>query len=495
MPRIWRPDIAGVMLAILALSACGGDERTADAAPISDNVEFVDLFDDARAEMGQGNLDAADRLFGEAREIEPDNPALWVEIARLRFRRGQHIEAVEAADYALEQGPDYAPALFMRAQLVRDSLGLSEALPWYEAAVSADPENVEMLADYAATLGDLGRNRDMLAVLHKVDELSPGYPRASYLRAVLAARAGLPVLSRSLLAKSGLAEQGIPSAVLLDAVLDLQEELPDAAIGKLETLAQRQPANQRVRELLARALWLGGRDEDLVARFGELATAPDATPYLTMLVGRAYERMGDRTRAAPLIEQALAAREVRLVALANYGDLPDVTASARAMASRRNFDGAREAASGALSRSPGSSDLLALAGDTALLSGDPAAAMAHYTRASSVRRPWPLTRKIIFTTRALGDDRAADALLSRTVVGEPRNTEALLMFAQRRAEAEDWERVATLTGLVFALGGGNDTRVLDLQARAAEATGRPEDAARWDLTAEALRPGRFVRAQ
>ena len=457
------------------------------------SAEFTDLIEDARGEMREGNLNDTARLLGEARKLEPKNPELWVQLARLRFRAGDHIQALEASNRALEYGPQYAPALLMRAQFVRDSNGMAEALAWFEAAVKADPKNPEILAEYAATLGDLGRNVDMLTVVRELDKVSKGHPQVFFLQAVLASRAGMPVLARSLLAKSGLFQSNVPSALLLDAVIDIQQQTYDTAANTLAKLAERQPANVRVSELLARALWLGGRDDELIKRFASSASAPDTSPYLIMLVGRAYERRGERDLAAPLIEQALAAREVQLAVLTGLEGIPAPTATMRRAIMERNAVGAAEDAAKLLTRFRGSSDYLALAGDAALANGAMGTALAHYTQAASVRRPWPMTRKMILATRAAGNDKAADALLIRAVQGEPRNTEALLMLAQRRAQAQDWERVAKLANLVFVLGAGNDPRVLDLQAKAAEALDKPEQAAKWDLTAEAVRPGRFVR--
>lgn len=479
--------------AAIALASCSAGEQPTGAQVEGQSAEFTEIVADARGEMRDGNLQDAARLLDEARAIEPKNPELWVQIARLRFRGGEHLQAVEAANLALEYGPQYAPALFMRAQLMRDSNGLAEALPWYESAVQADPKNPEILADYAATLGDLGRHQDMLQVVRELQKIAKGYPQVYYLQAVLAARGGKPVLARSLLAKSGLFQREVPSALLLDAIIDIQQQSYDTAANTLTRLSQRQPGNARAKELLARALWLGGRDDELINRFGGVATAVDTSPYLTMLVGRAHERRGERDIAAPLIERALATREVRLSLLQTVEGLPEATANIRAQIGNRDTAGAERSAEALMRQYPGSSDVLALAGDTALAQLQPATALARYTQSASVRRPWLLTRKIIMATRALGDDKAADTLLVRAVLGEPRNTEALLMLAQRRAEEQDWERVAALSNLVFVLGAGNDPRVLDLQAKAAEALGREDQAAQWDLTAEAVRPGRFVR--
>src|SRR3546814_16031851 len=82
--------------------------------------------------------------------------------------------------------------------LFRDQQGLTAALGWYDRALAADPGNTGALIDQAATLGDLGRYRDMLVALRKAAAIVPGDPRLYYLQAVLAARAGHSTLPRSL---------------------------------------------------------------------------------------------------------------------------------------------------------------------------------------------------------------------------------------------------------------------------------------------------------
>src|SRR3546814_13277866 len=59
------------------------------------------------------------------------------------------------------------------------------------------------LIEDAATLGDLGRMRAMLAVTRRAIAADPAHPRAYYLQAVLAARAGRFDLARVLLPKTG----------------------------------------------------------------------------------------------------------------------------------------------------------------------------------------------------------------------------------------------------------------------------------------------------
>lgn len=438
-----------------------------------------------------GDAASSARLLDEARALEPQSPEVWVEIARLRYRSGDHAGALQAADRALEFGPGFAPALVLRGQLVRDAHGLADALRWFEAALEVDPADPLALAEYAATLGDAGYHGEMLAALRRLAEANPQDKQALYLKAVLAARAQMPVLAKSLLERSGKVEAGMPAALMLDALIDLQEANHDSAAQTLERLAQTRPGNLRVAELLARAMWLGGRDQELVDRFAGAAREEAASPYLAMLVARAYERLGKRGLAAPFLERAYSGRPPGWVALAPIepAGLTSQTTRMRELVAAGQGQAARAYGAGLVRKLPGSADIAALAGDGALAARDPAGALALYGTAARIRRSWPLARKAAAAYRQLGDDLAADVLVARHLAGEPRNTEALLLQAELSAAREDWLRVAVLLDNAIELGAGNDPRLLKLRAQAARALGAEGEARRFERMAWELHPG------
>ncbi len=485
---ICRPDIlAGLLACTVLLSGCDGSRTASNGAPTG-AAEFVRLLREADGAMAAGALPQAGQLLDRALALEPDNPDVWVAIARLRFRGGEHLTALEAADRALELGPDHAPALRMRALMVRDAHGFADALPWFEAALVADDGYVDAWAEYAATLGDLGRNREMLAAVRELADIAPDEPRLFYLQAVLAQRGGKPVLARSLLERSGMAERGVPAAVLLDALISLDQGNHASAAAQLESLAARQPANRRVRGLLARALLLGGREAEVITRFDAEAREAEASPYLVMLVARAHERLGDRVSAAPLLARAYATPSGAPVVLAERAGLPQPTADLRRTATAGNAAQARTTAQGLRARFPASADIAQLAGDAALANGDARGALENYALAARVRRPWPLTRKAVFAYRRAGDDLAADTLLARHVAGEPDNPAALVMLAQTLGARGDWERAALLLDHAIALGAGHDPALLALRARAARELGQSEAAVRFAAVRADLRP-------
>lgn len=485
---ISRPDIlAGLLACALVLTGCDSDRTASNGAP-SGGAEFLRLLRQADVAMGGGALPRAGQLLDKARELEPDNPDVWVAIARLRYRGGEHLTALEAADRALELGPDHAPALLMRALMVRDAHGLADALPWFEAALAADEGYVDAWAHYAATLGDLGRYREMLAAVRELAEIAPDEPRLFYLQAVLAQRGGQPVLARSLLERSGMATRGVPAAVLLDALISLDQGNHASAAEQLESLAARQPGTRRVRALLARALLLDRREAEVIARFAAEAGEAEASPYLVMVVARAFERLGDRASAAPLLARAYAAPTGVPVVLAARQGLPQPTADLRSSSAAGNAEQARLTAQGLRARFPASADIAVLAGDTVLASGDPRGALERYALAARIRRPWPLTAKAVFAYRRTGDLTAADTLLARHVAGEPDNPAALVMLAQTLGVRGEWERAALLLDHAIALGAGHDPVLLALRAKAARELGQSDAAARFAALRAELRP-------
>jgi tetratricopeptide (TPR) repeat protein len=402
-----------------------------------------------RVRLRAGSLRAAGQAFDKALYVGNRSPELWVDIGRLRWLGGEQAEAGDAAKRALEAGPDNPAALLFAAQLARESRGNAAALAIIERGLARAPADPDLLAERAATLGELGRAGDMLATIRTLAQAAPGDPRVYYLQAVLAARAGQAELARGLLERSGEARRGVPSATLLLAVIDLENGNFASAAQGLDVLARRQPDNQRVQHLLARALALGGRHRELVSRFGYRPTSP----YLAMLVGRAYEELGDREKAARFLDVAEAAGALRIAPLLEEpagthasarGSADKVVAQVRNLISVSDEGGACRIAERNLASNPGSSDAAALAGDAALAGGDADAALRYYDRAAAIRRTWPLVRRMAAALDRIGQPEAATALVASHLEIEPANADAAAVLARRLFDRGDEARAALL---------------------------------------------------
>ncbi|TNE33108.1 MAG: tetratricopeptide repeat protein [Alphaproteobacteria bacterium] len=394
-----------------------------------------------RLEMRDGNLPAAGAAFDKALTAKPDDSELWVDIARLRYQGGEQVQAIEAANQAVKLGPENPQALHFRGLLVRDAFGLEAAIGWFEAGLRHAPDNPALLADYAATLGELGRAKEMLKSVRRLAAIDPDNLQIFYLQAVLAARAGKPEFARALLQRSGDLERERPAAMLLSAVIDMQNGNNASAAQVLTKLARRQPENRRVQALLAHALSLARNESELIYTLSEVARRPSASPYLQTLMARAFEARGDREAAAWYLDQSTRPRRTKLVAiqgdgtdsiLLSNGELggAEVLAAVRGAIIAGEPQDASRIAEEFAGRFAGSADALSLAGDARLAAGDAQGALQRYRVSASVRRSWPLTRRMITAYRMLGQTRQSETLLADYVRSAPNNLEAIAVLAE-----------------------------------------------------------------
>ncbi len=442
----------------------------------------------ARLEMQQGNFPAAARAFDKVLSRDKGSAQLWVDIGRMRYRSGEQSLAFSAATRALERDPKDPRALEFRGQLARDAEGLTAALPWFERGAAANPEDMGLLGEYAATLGELGRNADMLAIARKMVEIDPTHPRAYFLQAVLAGRAGHDDLARRLLLKTGESYDELPAAILLGSALELRSGNPAQAIELLDPLVRRQPDNRAATLLLARAMLASGEANELLARFRYLADRPDASPYELTLIARALEHLGQRKDAAVYLNRAAAGPQRVLVALpvprgddlapVQFGSGPIAAGvmQVRQLAGRGEDGAALNEAHRLVRAFPTSGDVAELAGDAALMAGAAAEAITLYQKAAAVRRNWSLVERIATAHRENKRDDLAALLLSDFLRENPREPQAAAMLARIAASQRDWTRATQLLRYAMALDrNGADPRLFaDLAVAELQTGQRPQ---------------------
>lgn len=452
-----------------------------------------------RLEMELGNLPEAGKAFDRSLAAGGGTADLWVDIGRLRYRGGEQAQAIEAAEKAVSLAPDNPVALRFRGQLLRDSEGMAAALSWFEKALQTNPDDPELLGDYAATLGELGRARDMLVAVKRMMAVDPANRRAYYLQSVLAARAGNYDLSLTLLQRSGQVEAEVPAAMLLSAVIDMERGNYSSAAQMLDRLATLQPQNRRIDALLARALALGRNDKELAYRLGSEARRPSASPYIQTLTARSLEALGDRGDAAALLDLAARPnrREFSVIRSDTAIDVAQtrvneggaqVPAFARAALAARRPEAAVEAVDAFARRFAGSGDVYVLLGDTQLAATRLPAAAAAYEQAAYIRRPWPLAFKLASVLAGQGRPREATRLLFGFLAGEPGNAETMTILALEAAERGDWASAAEYSDQAIAFGAARDPMLLGIRAKAALELGDIELAVNLAEAAHELQP-------
>jgi Flp pilus assembly protein TadD len=421
-------------------------------------------------ELLQGHYAAAATDFDRALRAGPPDARLWVDIGRMRYAGGEQHLAADAVNRALAIDPADPQALAFQGDLVRDSQGFAAALPWFQRAVKLAPNDLGLMGEYAATLAELGRYTDMLGVARAMVKLDRTDPRAYFLQAVLAARAGEDELARRLLWQTKGEYDDTSAGLLLQGVLEYRDGSSELAVDKFDELARRQPDNETAARLLGRALLADGDASEVVARFAPLAARPEASPYMLTLVARAYEQLDRRDLAAPLLDRAARAADTGVrplplsqdgaLAIYRFGD--DPTSAAVAMPTLRKLLSAGRRADAVAyadklqARYPNSSDIEILVGDARFLAGDAAGALRSYRSVAQVRWTAPLAKRIAAAEVRLGQGGAAAAELQAYLAQHPQAREIAALLGRAAAAGGDWRRAVMLLGHAARLPGGSD---------------------------------------
>lgn len=456
----------------------------------------------ARAYAVQGRRAAALETLEALVRSDPDDARAWTDLGRLRFSGGEVGAADEAASRAATLARHDPHALTLKGELVRARFGQLASLPWFEAALGRDAYHYPALIEYAATLSELGRHRDMLAAARAAALAKPGAPQPLYLQAVLAARAGNHELARAVLGRAGSDVESMPGGALLAGALEYAAGRYGGAVERWRALLERQPMNLRVRSLLAAALLRSGDAGASLDVLGPVLERTDADPYALSVAARAAEARGDRVRAAALLDRAARGGQGPAAVFAS----PDApVALAAAAASRPNdptfalglirglADGGRGAAAvqaaQTLARAaPGAPAAHVALGDAHAALGRWGPAADAYRRAADLRFDEPtLLRLVDALGRARRIDQAA-AALSLFLSQNPHSLLGQRLLGQWQLGTGDVEAaIETLEG-VRARVGATDAGLLAELARAYAADGDGTVARRYGAAANALTP-------
>ena len=453
-----------------------------------------------------GDPELATRAFDRSIALDPASSDLWVDIAQFRAGSANQIGAQEAVAEAVRLAPANVRALQYRGELIRSQFGLTAALPWFERGLQIDPNDVALLTEYAATLGDMGRASDMLAVARKIIALDGDNPRAFFMQAVIAARGQKPALARVLMQKTGEALDDVPAAILLRGVIENAEDNHNAAVEEFRRLVAMQPANDKARRLLARSLHLAGDPDEALPVLLPAVEREGAAAYSLWQAARSMERVGRGGDSVAFLHRA--ARHLVEGATAPDPGTPIDVLAAEARRAPGNARAAipyiraliregRAAEAVGIARAmqeanAGTSDAHALVADAALAAGQYDAALVALKRAAAIRFSEPVMLRTVEALRAQGKTRDAEAVVAQFLTYNPNNIAALRWMAYQYLEAGDWGRAAAILEDLNDRLGPNDALVLAGLAQAYGGMERGKLAVEHGALAYAVQPSSAV---
>ena len=449
-----------------------------------------------------GNPAAARNVLEDAVVRYSTSSDAWGALAKFRFDTGDMVGAINAAAKALDLDPDNIDALILRGKLVRQQYGLDASLPWFESALAHDQWRYDALIEYAATLGDAGRTRDMLAAVRKAMEVEPDSAQGFYLQALLAARAGDWDTARSVLARAGDDVGDVPGAQLLSGAIELQQGVYEQAIATLGALVGDQPMNLSARKLLATAFLRSGDTSQALAVLRPMAVRADADSYTLTLTARAFEQAGNRDMAARFLDRAAVPAVDRSASFSSDESLTMLGFDAanapqdpraivpliRGMIDAGDTGKALARASDIAARNPGAPEARLMVGDVYAAMGQWDAATSAYRDAASIRFDEATMLRLVDSLDRAGKRGDAQQVLALFLQQNPANVAALRLAGHWQIAAGDYAAaVETLEGLRLRLG-DRDAALLGELAMAHSGLGEDDMAMQYGAAAYALAP-------
>ncbi|MEW4467241.1 tetratricopeptide repeat protein [Parasphingorhabdus sp. JC815] len=455
-----------------------------------------------RVALQTGDEAMASRAFDQAIQKDPGNATIWVDVARFRGDSGDQAGAIAAIEKAVELEPGNIRALQYRGELLRFQFGLAAALPWFERALQIAPNDVPLLTEYAATLGDIGRMTDMLTVARKIIALDGSNPRAFFMQAVLAARAGKFDLARRLMQKTEGRLADVPAVLLVQGVIAYEETNYNVALDNLRRLASLQPNNLQARNLLARLLYLVNEPDEAINLLKPQADHGGAAPYALWLSGRSLESMDMRPQSIDFLQRA-SLHEIgektafvpetpfeflRVQAIRDQSNAATVIPYIRALYQSGDFSGALTQARYLQEDNPGATDAHILVADAAMAQGNLDDALAALEQAKNIYFSEPVMLRIVDLLRARGEQQRAGEVLAEYLAYNPTSLSGLRWMAYGYLEAENWDMAQRIFENIRQRIGNNDALIMAGLAHAYTETQQIEKAVKAAQIAYHVQP-------
>jgi cytochrome c-type biogenesis protein CcmH/NrfG len=129
-----------------------------------------------------GAFESAKRSYEQAIALNPNNPALFLTLARLELAK--NAENTEGAKQfigaALQKKNNYTEAIFLLSQLEIQEGNIESAIRSVEAAVVIEPNNAVFFFQLGLLQANIGDNAKAIAALERAVALNPQYSNARY---------------------------------------------------------------------------------------------------------------------------------------------------------------------------------------------------------------------------------------------------------------------------------------------------------------------------
>lgn len=269
----------------------------------------------------QGDSKGAEARLRDATRANPGSAVAWLNLGVVQEAQRLMPEALASYDRALTLEARYPEALFNRANVLLGLGRMAEALAGYDRALGLNPKLVPALNNRGTALQALGRDAEALTSFERALALAPDYPDAHDNRGNALRRLGRPLealaaYDRAIALRPNFAEAYTNRG---NCLLDL--ERPEEALASHDKALVLAPDYAAAHNNRANTLLDLGRSEEALSAFDHaLALQPDLADALSNR-GNALKELGRLEEARASYEGALALSPQHINTLYNLGQL------------------------------------------------------------------------------------------------------------------------------------------------------------------------------
>jgi tetratricopeptide (TPR) repeat protein len=418
------------LLLLSTVAHAATDAERDDPGRVSRRARAYQAFLEAETMMMDRRIDAAAERLETAAALDPD-PALLLEAARAARALGDTDRAMTLVQESLAARPGWGAALRERADLRMERAMVSEdplrdlesAVEDLRGAMRAEPESGPATVAFAELSSRLGRTSEAIDALTALGALRPLPSDAAVLLARLALGSGREELGRTTLEALLAKEPANLEAIDLLASLDESQDRYDEAIALYKPLLEEPQARAMAEERIGLLQLGAGRAEAAVATLRQAEKDDPAEVRVRLLLARAYDAQGDLEAARAACEHFLLVEPENPEGLFERARL--LRLEGDGASARRAFEEViRQAeAQGALGAATETTETMAWAevGVLATSARDwEGAATALRNAAERARDPQPdLLRLLARAELERGDPQAAETIARAVLAGHP----------------------------------------------------------------------------
>ncbi|HQU16076.1 MAG: hypothetical protein B7Z66_08005 [Chromatiales bacterium 21-64-14] len=417
----------------------------------------------AEADLGLGDLDAADQEYRAALALDPKRVDAWAGRGRVALARPDYPQANRYIQKALEVAPGNKPARVLEGEYYLNVKDPTASRSAFEQVLKADPRYVPAILGMAQVATVDGKPDDVLSYTGRVLKVEPGNLLGNYLTALAYYnKHEFGKANDRLLDILGSVPSNMPTVLLLgatnfalgnyeQATMYLNRYLvtyPNSATARKLLAATRLKSKQpkAAYELLQPMVAAAPKDPQLLALLGEAAYDSGLYAQATQYFQRAVKEVPADSRLRTQLalgylasgDTAQAIKELETTVDVGADPTQPATLLVQAYIREHKLDEALKAAQRVVEKDPKNPAALNLLGSVYFIRGDPAKAKEQFARAVTLDPRYLLGQLNLARLAArAGEAQQAQTEFKKVLTIDPTNLDAMVSLSRLRYAAKD----------------------------------------------------------